>query len=431
MDKNRLFLRSILITTLVLLIGVSGALAQSEETTVTFLHTEFEQARVDVIKNLVERFEEQNPGININQIPVRESDLRSKVASMQAADNLPDVIELDLSRANSYASEGLTAPEISTEIVNEMGTDNFAQGVLSMAQNPETGQYNTIPVDGWIDLIWYRKDLFEEHDLAPPNTWERLKKAAKELNNPPNMYGVVIGTHPEEVYTYQIYQHIALSNDARAFDAEGNINIDTPEQVESLQYYKDLIDYTPPGLLYWRQARQFYITGRVSMIFYSNYILSDLVGEGVTVENLPEKTAAVSSLKGPNGDATNGLQYSLTPMEGADKEAVKKWIKFVLKEGYSDWLSMSVGKTPLYKPGLDAYSQNETFDSFDPGLPETFVEGVDKVQRWGFPEGEVFPFIEDIHGDQIVRRGVTKVIDGRMSPEEAAEWMQERAEELR
>ncbi len=350
---------------------------------------------------------------------------------MQAAGNLPDLIELDLSMANSYAAEGLTAPEVSTEVVNELGEDNFAQGVLSMAQNPETGQYNTVPVDGWIDLIWYRKDLFEEHDLAPPNTWERLKKAAKELNDPPNMYGVVIGTHPEEIYTYQIYQHIALSNGARAFDAEGNINIDTPEQVEALQYYKDLIDYTPPGLLYWRQARQFYITGRVGMIFYSNYILSDLVGEGVTVENLPEKTAAVSSLKGPNGDATNGLQYSLTPMEGADKEAVKKWIKFVLKEGYGDWLSMSVGKTPLYKPGLEAYAENETFDSFNPGLPETFVDGVDKVKRWGFPEGKVFPFISDIHGSQIVRRGVTKVIDGRMSPEEAAKWMEKRAKELR
>jgi len=423
--------KALVITTLVLLLGVAGVFAQSGETTVTFLHTEFEQARVNVIKDLVKRFEEQNPGINIKQVPVRESDLRTKVASMQAGGNLPDLIELDLSMANSYAAEGLTAPEISTEVVEEMGKDNFAQGVLSMAQNPETGAYNTVPIDGWIDLIWYRKDLFEEHDLAPPNTWERLKKAAKELHNPPEMYGVVIGTHPEEVYTYQIYQHIALSNGARAFDNQGNININTPEQVESLQFYKDLVSYTPPGLLYWRQARQFYITGRVSMIFYSNYILSDIVGEGVTVDNLAQKTGAVSSLRGPNGDATNGLQYSLTPMKGADKEAVKKWIKFVLREGYSDWLSMSVGKTPLYKPGLDAYAQNETFDSYDPDLPETFVDGVDKVQRWGFPEGKVFPFIEDIHGDQIVRRGVTKVIDGRMSPAEAAEWMEEQAKNLR
>lgn len=431
MYSSKHILKTLLVTTLVLMLGVAGVFAQSGETTVTFLHTEFEQARVDVIKDLVNRFEEQNPGINIKQVPVRESDLRSKIASMQAGGNLPDLIELDISRANSYASEGLTAPEISTEIIKEMGADNFAQGVLSMAQDPETESYNSVPIDGWIDLIWYRKDLFEEHDLAPPNTWERLRKAAEELHNPPEMYGVVIGTHPEEVYTYQIYQHIALSNGARAFDAEGNININTPEQVESLQFYKDLVKYTPPGLLYWRQARQFYITGRVSMIFYSNYILSDIVGEGVTVDNLAQKTGAVSSLRGPNGEATNGLQYSLTPMKGADKEAVKKWIKFILEEGYSDWLSMSVGKTPFYKPGLDAYAQNETFDSFDPGLPETFVEGVDKVKRWGFPEGKVFPFIEDIHGDQIVRRGVTRVIDGRMSPAEAAEWMEEQAKNLR
>ncbi len=431
MYKSRTILKGLLITTLVLLLGATGVFAQSGETTVTFLHTEFEQSRTDIIKDLANRFEEQNPGINIEQVPVRESDLRSKIASMRAAGNLPDVIELDLSRANSYAAEELTSPEISTEIINEMGPDNFAQGVLSMTRDPAKGVYNSVPIDGWIDLIWYRKDLFEEHDLEPPTTWENLMKAAKELNNPPEMYGVVIGTHPEEVYTYQIYQHIALSNGARAFDAEGNIDINTPEQVESLQFYKDLVDYTPPGLLYWRQARQFYITGRVAMIFYSNYILSDLIGEGVTVDDLPKKTGAVSSLKGPNGDATNGLQYSLTPMAGADKEATKKWIKFVLKEGYGDWLSMSVGKTPLYKPGLEAYAQNETFDSYEPGLPETFVDGVDKVKRWGFPKGKVFPFIEDIHGDQIVRRGVTRVIDGRMSPEEAAEWMEERAKELR
>lgn len=431
MMRGQILTKISLIALLILVIGVLGAFTQADKTTVTFLHTEFEKARVDTIENLIAQFEEQNPNIKIKQIAVREKDLTPKIASMKAAGDLPDLVELDLADASGYAAEGLLSIPTSTEAINELGEENFSKGALDMAKNPVGEGYSAVPIDGWVDIIWYRKDLFEEHDLPAPNTWERLKKAAKELYNPPEMYGLVIGTHPEEVYTWQIYQHIALSNGARAFDSEGKININTPAQVEALQFYKNLVQYTPPGLLYWRQARQYYITGRVAMIFYSNYILDDLTTKEVTVSDLPRKTGSVGSLAGPNGEATNGFVYALTPMQGADKEATKKWIKFLLTEGYKDWLFMSVGKVPSYKPGLEVYATNPVFEHYSPDLPSKLIEGMEAIKRWGFQAGKVFPLIKDVHANEIVRKGVTFVLDGRKTPEEAAKWMQEEAEALK
>ncbi|MDY6857418.1 MAG: hypothetical protein SWO11_22480 [Thermodesulfobacteriota bacterium] len=46
----------------------------------------------------------------------------------------------------------------------------------------------------------------------------------------------------------------------------------------TLEYYAILAQYSPPGYNSWIEERQYYITGKVAMIFYSNYILDDIAG---------------------------------------------------------------------------------------------------------------------------------------------------------
>lgn len=51
------------------------------------------------------------------------------------------------------------------------------------------GQLLGLPINGNIQLFYYREDLFQQAGLKPPETWDDVEAAAKKFHNPPNMYG--------------------------------------------------------------------------------------------------------------------------------------------------------------------------------------------------------------------------------------------------
>jgi multiple sugar transport system substrate-binding protein len=61
-----------------------------------------------------------------------------------------------------------------------------------------------LPINGNIQLLYYRKDLFEEAGMEPPRTWEELERAAEALHDPPRTFGLVNRTSPGnwEVQSY-------------------------------------------------------------------------------------------------------------------------------------------------------------------------------------------------------------------------------------
>ncbi len=46
-----------------------------------------------------------------------------------------------------------------------------------------------LPINGNIQALYYRADLFQQAGLKPPETWTDVAAAAKRFHNPPNMYG--------------------------------------------------------------------------------------------------------------------------------------------------------------------------------------------------------------------------------------------------
>ncbi|MCP4399989.1 MAG: extracellular solute-binding protein [bacterium] len=60
----------------------------------------------------------------------------------------------------------------------------------------ENGEIYGLPINGNIQLFFYRKDIFEEKGLAVPETWEQVIENAKAVMNPPRMHGFVIRSAP-------------------------------------------------------------------------------------------------------------------------------------------------------------------------------------------------------------------------------------------
>jgi multiple sugar transport system substrate-binding protein len=49
----------------------------------------------------------------------------------------------------------------------------------------------SVPTNGNVELLFYRKDLYDKLGLKPPKTWDELFANAKALHNPPSVYGFV------------------------------------------------------------------------------------------------------------------------------------------------------------------------------------------------------------------------------------------------
>ena len=54
----------------------------------------------------------------------------------------------------------------------------------------ETGELMSVPINPFIPILHYRSDLYEEHGLAVPTTWDELYENAKVLHDPPALYGI-------------------------------------------------------------------------------------------------------------------------------------------------------------------------------------------------------------------------------------------------
>jgi len=429
--------KSIVLLVLIMVFSIS-IFAFAEKTVVEFWTTDDQQARVDVQEAIAADFMKLHPDIEVKVVPVDETDVPKKLATAKAAGRLPDVCRFGLEYVAGFALDGLLDAKAATMAIADMGYASFYKGALDLVRSPVEGIWAAVPIDGWVQGIWYRKDLFAEKGLAAPTSWDTILEAAKAFYDPANaMYGIVIGTDPGQTFTQQVFEPIALSNGATAFDKDGNIVMNTPEMVEALGYYAELAAYGPPGANTARECRQYYIVGQTAMMFYSPYIMDDIAGlvekYKVTVPDLAKNTGFAPIIEGPSGTkASYGQLVTLGIFKDTDTEAAIEFVKYVLGPGYVDILFMSPGgKVPVRKAVVEEWLNHNVFSFYAPEVVADVAGGMNMIQRWGFMDGNIVPLVSDVYGRKLVPIVIEKILTGDMTPEQAAAWLQEQTEALK
>jgi len=220
--------------------------------------------------------------------------------------------------------------------------------------------------------------------------------------------------------------------------------MNTPEMIAALDFYSKLQRCALPGPQYWRGAREAYELDQSGMLFYSTYIMDDLVdGSGlegggnveIAVDDLAGKTGFASKMEGPNGAATYGQLVTLAIMKGADP-AAQMVVEYFLTEGYIDVLTLApFGKVPVLKSAVDEWSTlSPYFANYSEETLGEIAGGFDTMQRWLFrPDYGVVEraVIGDIEGRLLISQAISNIVlEGIMTPETAAEWLQEQVELL-
>lgn len=435
---------------LALIASVSAAVAQE----IRVWTTETQPARLERQQQMAADYEAAS-GVKVEMIPVDEGEYSTRATAAFAAGDLPDVIYFPLQHALPWVEAGILDAEAAQEVLESLGVDTFAPGGVAMAQTDDG--VAGVPVDGWTQMVVYRKDLFEEKGLAAPTTYANVLAAVEALHNPPEMFGFVAATKVDEGFMSQVLEHVLLANGATPVDENGFSGFDEAKTVEALEFYKAIAEASPPGELYWKQSRELYFAGQAAMIIWSPFIMDELAGlrdaapvtinDDPTSRELANATGFITNFAGPSNPA--GAAWADTRYFGitadADTEAAQDFVEFAVSEGYLDTLAIAPeGKFPIRNGTadnptayIDGWSKLDVGVDRRAPLSELYpadvianiVSGLDVGQRWGVSEGQL-GLASKIINSQAINRVTREYIDGTISATDAVAKMNAELSEL-
>lgn len=394
--------------------GGSDKAGTDENITIEFMHSSVEQERLAVINKLVDKFEKENPAIKIKQVPVQEDSYNTKIITLASAGKLPAVLEVGQDYAKVMDKEQLIDKEAVTKTLEKSGKTDFYDGALKLV-TPEDGKgYTGIPISGWVQGIWFNKEMLASKGFEEPKTWDDVLKVAKAFTDSGSKkYGIALPT-VEGGFSEQAFSQFALSNDANVLDGKGKLDMNKKSMKEALTYYKELARYTMPGSNDTTEVKDAFMNGTTPMAVYSTYILPSVHAEG-DADNIgfaipQQKTKAVYG-------TVSAITIS-SGLEDAQKEAAEKFTAFLSEpENMTNWVLMSPGGAqPVNKAVTEnaAYQENEVVKSFG-DLSTEIATSFNDIQVFGLAGGKNYLKMGDITSSGAISTLVNDITVGGKS----------------
>ena len=423
---------------------------------ITFWTAEDNEQRVTATKAIVDRFVSAT-GIKVTTVAVAEDQLQAQIASAAAGDTLPDVFgALSLGFTHQLNVDKIADPAAAAAVVDALGRDTFSARALELVT--ADGDLVGVPSDSWAQLLVYRKDLFEAASLQPPNTFANIQAAAEKLNEG-DVAGIVAATGPADSFTQQTFEYFALANGCQLTDDAGNITLSSQQCIDTFKFYTDLITKgSVTGLQDADTTRAAYFAGKAGMIVWSSFVLDELAG--LRNDALPtcsectgdklflaKNSGVVTGISGPSGQPTQfGELVSFTITQGGNTAAAQEFVKFMMSDGYVDWLGLAPeGKFPTrLGTAENATEYADAWAGLQAGVDEkkplgelypadvidTLTKSTDTMSRWGFAQGQG-ALVGPLLGQNTIPKALGDALDGSATPEEAAQQAQEEVEDIK
>lgn len=408
----------------------------------TFWTTEIQKDHLEVINFLARAYMTMRDDVVIDIVSVNENDLTERMEQAARTGDLPHLVGADSQLLVALSEKGILGRREATRVIRRIGVTRFYPGSLDLLSAP--GNYwNGVPFHGWVQGIWYRADWFEEAGLAPPTTWKAIMAAARRLTDPGlGRYGILIGTAVDN-YASQVFTHLARSNDAHMFASDGSVIFDSPATVETLKFYAELAKYGPKGPQSWR-ARDYFLQGRLAMMFYSTFIMDDLALAGVarnslTTENFPELEGAafdpdlvvkvrmaptIRNARKAGYGVINGFGIR-RGLSDAEQRAVKDFLSFLYEPAhYVTWLHMAPGGM---MPVLRDIGSGDRFLADPSGIFRRYgrakvkdiIDGLAAIDTFGVVAGRLQPASSVVYADNVLSRMITRTLFDGVSAEDS------------
>lgn len=334
--------------------------ADGDEEVVTLFHHIGEEAARATLENLINAFQEANPGIVIEEQGIDFSQYDTMLKTKLAGGDAPDLI---MGRPKMYA-DLIRAGHIEP-LTGAQFLENVSEVTLESMK--VDGEIYAVPTNQGGMGIFYNKKVFEDNQLEIPKTHEALLEAAQKLQDA----GITPFAHgfqeswmsqceiQSDLYGYPLQTNPLMFQEIVAGEKKF---ADYPE-------FRECVERTAQRLAFEggddfgtdaSKARNMLINGEAAMLVSGNWEISEFVNAGVDDQIGFFATPNTDDDQPVLGLAPDGCYMITSQSEHID--AAKKFIEFlttkegaaILNEaGYDIPTSMEVDTTKLSPIVLD------------------------------------------------------------------------------
>jgi multiple sugar transport system substrate-binding protein len=291
---------------------------------------------------------------NINDV------ITTKVQS----DDAPDILNIDAFAG--FAADDLLYP--AEEVLSPETLEDFQESFAQNASIDDT-MYG-LPLIASARTMFYNKDLLAQAGVTePPTTWDELLAAAQKVNAlGGGVYGYGMPLGSEEAQAETSIWTFGAGGDWG--DSE-EITVDTPENLEAVQFMKKMIDSNAtqpdPGATDRTPMLDVFIQGKIAMV----EALPPTVGQ--IAEKNPDLNYETAPIPTKDGEpVTLGVADHLMAFKNDDDkaEAITKFLDFFFSSDVYTGFVDAEGFLPTTQSGSEALAGKEEIATFLEALPD-------------------------------------------------------------
>lgn len=342
-----------------------GGSSDSGKTEISVVAAQYGQNTAEWWKTFEEDFEKDNEGIDLNVEVISWNDISTKVNTLVSNDQAPDILNIDVFA--DYQADDLLLP--AEDYVSEETYGKMYEAFLE--QSNVDGTIWAIPDLASARAMYYNKDILEGAGVEVPTTWDELTEACKKIKEAyPDVYPWGIDMTTDEgqaAFAYYVW-----NNGGDFTDADGNWTLNSPENVEAIEYAIGLVNdgYTnsDPANETRYDLQDMFGTGKVAMMIAPNS-LPTYVADGGNEVNYG--MAAIPNNNGTSISAGVMDRFMCFDNDYSDEEleAIKTFFDYFYDDArYSAWVEME-GFLPATTTGGEALAAKD----------ETMAEWIDIV----------------------------------------------------
>ncbi len=236
---------------------------------------------------LMDMFEEQNPGVKIIHSTVAHEDFKQAIRAYLTSSTPPDVLTWFAgNRARFFIDKGLIM-DIS-DVWEEAGwNDSYSKGFRALST--VDGKQYFLPGNWYWWAVYYSKSTFEKYDIDPPETWDEFIAVCDKLKAN-GVTPITIGTkYRWTAAAWFDYLNMRVNGPEFHIDLMlGKESYDDPRVVKVLnEYWKPLIDkgyfIDDPASYSWAEAIPFMANGQAAM-----YLMGDFIRDSYPAEKVED-----------------------------------------------------------------------------------------------------------------------------------------------
>ncbi len=359
-----------------------------------------------MIEELIEDFEAAHPDVEVELNIFDHEGYKTSIRNFLTAD-APDIVAW-------YAGNRM-APFVNAGLFEDVsdlwtGLDNLKSARSSMTID---GKQWGMPYTYYQWGVYYRKDLFDQHNISPPTSWSELVAAAAELKSN-GITPFTIGTR----YLWTTggwFDYLNLRQNGYEFHMDltaGKVKWTDPRVGDVFDRWDELVK---PGYFLenhasysWQEALKFMIDGKAAMYLMGNFAVAPLREAGLSDDQLGffQFPAIDPSLPLAEDAPTDTFHI---PVNAGNKADARKFLAFLATPAAQTKVNKTLGQLPVnsqasvendkflragFKMLSNSYALAQFFDRDAPA--EMAQEGMKAFQRYMVKPDERADILESL-----------------------------------